>query len=72
MKQVTISIPDKLYNSFIELFKHIPDVKIAESEKIILTESQKKTLDHRRKTAKPDDFIPWEKAKKQLRFKTKK
>ena len=72
MKQITISIPDKLYNSFMELFKHIPDIKIAATEKFALTEKQKDILDHRRKTAKPEDFIPWKEAKKQLKFKTKK
>ena len=72
MRQVTISIPDKLYNSFMELFKHIPDLKISETEKIIITERQKKILDQRRKTVKPADFIPWNEAKKQLRTKPKK
>ena len=71
MRQVTISIPDKLYNSFMELFKHIPDLKINETEKIIITEKQKKILDQRRKTAQPSNFIPWSEAKKQLRSKVK-
>ena len=72
MRQITISIPDKLYNSFMELFKHIPDLKISESEKDVITEKQKKILDQRRKTALPSDFIPWSEAKKQLRSKAKK
>lgn len=29
-----------------------------------LTKNQKNTLDERRTTAQPDDFIPWSKAKK--------
>ncbi len=33
-----------------------------------LTYEQKKVLDGRRATANETDFIPWEEAKKQLRF----
>jgi len=32
---------------------------------------QKQVLDQRRATAKEEDFIPWEEAKKQLKFKKK-
>lgn len=32
-----------------------------------LTYGQKQELDHRRTTAKEDDFIPWDEAKKKLR-----
>ena len=70
MKQVTISIPDKLYNSFLELFKHIPEISISEEKRFAVSERQKKIVDHRRKTSKPADFIPWETAKKQLTFKS--
>jgi hypothetical protein len=28
MKHITISIPECFYSTFIEFFKHIPDVKI--------------------------------------------
>jgi hypothetical protein len=72
MKQVTINIPDKLYISFLELFKHIPDITIAEEKEFSITEKQKKTLDYRRKTSTPQDFIPWNEAKKQLKYKSKK
>ena len=43
--------------------------KLQESES--LTIDQKKSLDLRRATAKKSDFIPWEKAKKQLKYKGK-
>ena len=36
---------------------------------ITLTDEQKQVLDYRRATAKPEDFIDWEIAKKQLKFK---
>jgi hypothetical protein len=38
---------------------------------VSLTDEQKNILDERRATAKADDFIPWDKAKKQLKFKSK-
>lgn len=72
MKQVTISIPDNLYKSFMQLFKHIPEVTISETKEFVVSEEQKKLLDLRRKTSKPGDFIPWQEAKKQLKFKIKK
>ena len=70
MRHLTIGIPDQLYASFVELFKHIAEVTIAEEE-IVLTEKQKKILDQRRKATKEEDFIPWKDAKKQLKFKVK-
>ena len=70
MRHLTIGVPDKLYASFVELFKHMPEVTIAEEE-IVLTEKQKEILDQRRKTSKAEDFIPWKDAKKQLKFKVK-
>ena len=38
---------------------------------ISLTDEQKNILDERRATAESDDFIPWDKAKKQLKYKSK-
>ena len=37
-----------------------------------ITEEMKNLLDERRATSKTDDFIPWNDAKKQLRFKSEK
>ena len=71
MKLVTIGIPDKFYNSVMEVLKKISNVTIAEEEDFSLSASQKNILDERRKTSKPEDFIPWNEAKKQLKFKSK-
>lgn len=38
---------------------------------VSLTKGQKSILDKRRATSKEADFIPWNKAKKQLKFKSK-
>jgi hypothetical protein len=42
-----------------------------DTKNILLTDEQKNILDERRATAKPEDFTPWSKAKKQLKFKSK-
>jgi len=42
-----------------------------QKESISLTSQQKSILDERRATTKKSDFIPWDKAKKQLKFKGK-
>lgn len=71
MKQVTISIPDSFYKTFLEFFKHIPDAKIEGVESFVVPEWHKEETLKRINSSKPEDFIPWDKAKKQLKFKTK-
>ena len=71
MKQVTISIPDSFYKTFLEFFKHIPDAKIDDVEDFVIPEWQKKETLKRINSSKPEAYIPWDKAKKQLKFKTK-
>ena len=70
MKQVTISIPESFYKTFIEFFKHIPDAKIESAESISIPEWHKTETLKRLKNAKPEDFIPWEQVKKNIRYKT--
>lgn len=60
---------DVLLN-FLKSLNYISVEKINETD-ITLTEEQKNLLDHRRATAKPEDFINWEIAKKQLKFRKK-
>ncbi len=42
MKQVTISIPENFYKTFVEFFKHMPDAKIESAETISIPEWHKK------------------------------
>jgi hypothetical protein len=68
MKEVTLKIPDKKLNFFMELIKQLgfevaDEVEIPEEHKIAVRE--------RIKTAKPEDMIVWKEARKQLRFKDK-
>ena len=52
MKQLTINIPDNLYASVVELFKHIPKVTIQEQADIEIPEWQKKIVRERVKKFK--------------------
>ena len=70
MKHITISIPESFYSTFIEFFKHIPDAKIESEENVVIPEWHKTETLKRIKSAKPEDFIPWEKVKKNIRYKT--
>jgi hypothetical protein len=69
MKEITLKIPDKKLGFFMELVKQLgfevtkDDVVIPEEHKVIVRE--------RIKNAKPEDYIPWEEARTQLKFKTK-
>jgi hypothetical protein len=56
--------------SFLRSLNYITVEKVNNST-ISLTDEQKNILDERRATAKSDDFIPWDNAKKQLKYKSK-
>ena len=69
MKQVTISIPEGFYKTFLEFFKHIPDAKVVETENFFIPEWHKKETLKRIKSSKAEDFTLWSSAKKQLKGK---
>lgn len=69
MKQLNVSIPDGFYKSFLDFFKHIPNAKIEEIESFSIPQWHKEQTLHRLKTSKQGDFIPWNKARKQLKSK---
>lgn len=69
MRQLTVTIPDDFYDTFISFFKHVPDVSIDEKvENEIPLWQQEMVLD-RIKNAKPEDYISWEESKKRLNAK---
>ena len=47
------------------------DFLTLEEEDITVPDWQKQILDQRRETTKPEDFIPWNDAKKKLKIKSK-
>ena len=69
MKQLTVTIPDEFYNSFIEFFKHIPDVKIDEKIDFEIPEWQKEMVLERMKNAKPEDYLDAKKSLSKLKKK---
>ncbi|MEQ9290197.1 MAG: hypothetical protein RIG77_24915 [Cyclobacteriaceae bacterium] len=66
MKQVTLNIPESKYKFFLELIRHLgfdepKDSGIPEEHKAIVVDRIKKS--------KQDELIPWQEARKKLRFK---
>lgn len=74
MQQLLVNIKDDskmdILLNFLKSLNYISVEKI-EKTPVSLTDEQKNILDERRATAKPEDFIPWNKAKKQLKSKSK-
>lgn len=74
MHQLIVNIKDdSKINILLNFLKSLNYISVEEVDQttISLTDEQKNILDKRRATAKPDDFTPWSKAKKQLKFKSK-
>lgn len=74
MTQLIVKIKDdSKMDVLLNFLKSLSYISVEEVEKttISLTDEQKNILDERRTTAKADDFTPWDKAKKQLKFKSK-
>jgi hypothetical protein len=74
MQQLLVNIKDNskmdLLLNFLKSLNYISVEKVDPST-VFLTDEQKNVLDQRRKTSSAEDFIPWSKAKKQLKFKRK-
>lgn len=64
MRQLTVTIPDSFYETFISFFKHIPDVSIEENAANEVPLWQQEMVLERMKNAKPEDYISWEESKK--------
>ena len=69
MKQISVTVPESFYKTFIDFLKHIPDAKIEEIESFSIPQWHMEETTHRLKTSKESDYIPWSKAKKQLKSK---
>ena len=68
MHQLLVNIKDdSKMDILLKFLKSLNYISVEEVNQ--LTNEQKNTLDERRSTAKPDDFITWSKAKKQLKYK---
>ena len=69
MRQLTVTIPDDFYETFVSFFKHIPDVSINETQENEIPLWQQEMVLERMKNAKPEDYISWEESKKRLNAK---
>ena len=69
MKQLTVTLPDEFYHSFIAFFKHIPDVTIAEKKESEVPLWQQEMVLERIKNAKPEDYIDAKEALNKLKEK---
>ena len=70
MAQITLNIPDNELIFFMQLIEKFNYESVI--NEFSVTDEMKNLLDERRATSKTDDFIPWNDAKKQLRFKSEK
>jgi len=66
MRQLTVTIPDDFYDTFISFLKHIPNVSIDENTENEIPIWQQEMVLERMKNAKPEDYISWEEAKKEM------
>lgn len=69
MRQLTVTIPDDFYETFISFFKHIPDVSIDENTTDEIPLWQQEMVLERIKNAKPEDYIDADEALKSLKSK---
>jgi len=70
MRQLTVTIPDDFYETFISFFKHVPDVSINENTTNEVPLWQQEIVLERMKNAKPEDFTSWEDFEKEMDKKT--
>ena len=66
MRQLTVTIPDSFYETFINFFKHLPEVFIDENTSNEVPLWQQEMVLERMKNAKPEDYIPLEDALEEL------
>ncbi len=70
MTQITLNIPDNELTFFMKLIEKFNYETVI--NEFSITQEMKNLLDERRATSKTEDFVPWNDAKKQLRFKSEK
>ena len=69
MKEITLKIPEKKISFFLELVKQL-GIEVSQNEQVI-PEEHKTVVRDRIKNADPESYIPWDDARKQLKFKKK-
>jgi hypothetical protein len=69
MRQLTVTIPDEFYETFISFFKHIPDVSINENASNEVPLWQQEMVLERMKNAKPEDYVDARESLKKIKDK---
>jgi hypothetical protein len=69
MRQLTVTIPDDFYETFISFFKHIPEVSINENEVNEVPLWQQEMVLERMKNAKPEDYVDARESVQRLKLK---
>jgi hypothetical protein len=69
MRQLTVTIPDTFYDSFIDFFKHVPEVSINENKESDVPQWQQDIVLERMKNAKPEDYIDARESLKKIKAK---
>ncbi len=69
MKEITLRVPNQKVDFVLELIEQL-GLEVA-SEKMEIPEEHKAIVRERIRTAKPEDMVPWEEARKRFTFKTK-
>jgi hypothetical protein len=65
MRQIKVTIPDEYYDNLIAFLKPIPNTIVDNSEEEYNNSIERMVLE-RVKNTKPEDYISWEIAKKEL------
>lgn len=69
MKEIILKVPDQKVDFVLELIEHL-ELKVS-SEMMDIPEEHKAIVRERIKTAKPEDMVPCDEARKHFSFKTK-
>jgi hypothetical protein len=69
MTQITLNIPDDELGFFMKLIEKFNYESLVTD--FSMNQDIKNLLDERRSTSNNEDYVSWEEAKKQIRFKTK-
>lgn len=69
MRQLTVTIPDEFYETFISFFKHVPDVSINENTVDQVPLWQQEMVLERMKNAKAEDYVDAKESLKKIKDK---
>ena len=69
MKEITVRVPDQKLDFVLQLIEHLG--LETSSESLEIPEEHKSIVRERMNSSNPENFIPWENARKQFSFKSK-